>query len=229
MGKLARINARRKAMGLPVDNGNYRRNGNDSVFVVKRDGFEAMDEEQKRHLLVGGNIVYITDRAEVDSMNIGPTLKFLEHLSASTDAVRAYCGRLNILFNGCDTDPREVWEIPEVRKYFAKLTEAWPYWLWFMNKSPVYSQIPLLTFLLLDGQTLRRGANRWYVFSQPDDVLDLLKNHGHSILELLHGFDIPFEAGIDVLSAAARQIQSIDRRVQSLLAGQADWEKAIFH
>ncbi|MBN6741374.1 hypothetical protein JKG47_12655 [Acidithiobacillus sp. MC6.1] len=207
MGKLARINARRKEMGLPVENGNYHRH--QSVKLRK--------------------FFISVPRADVESLDICPTLKVLEYLSTSADAVREYCGWLIIAFDGYDNDQREVWEIPEIRSYFAKLTEAWPYWLWFMNKAPVYSQIPLLTFLLLDGRVFGHEPDKWYAFAQPDDVLDLLKNHGNRILELLHGFEIPREAGVDVLSGVARRMQLMDQHAQSLLAGPTDGEKAILH
>lgn len=32
-----------------------------------------------------------------------------------------------------DEDPREIYEIPEVRAFYAKLWEAWPYWFYFCN------------------------------------------------------------------------------------------------
>ncbi|MBN6740606.1 hypothetical protein JKG47_08710 [Acidithiobacillus sp. MC6.1] len=221
MGKLARINALRKEMGLPVDDGNYQRSP--KKLSVHGGALPSPGSGDQRR------IVLFIPRADVESMNIGPTLKILESLSVSADAVRGYCGRLIITFDGYDNDQREVWEIPEIRSYFAKLTEAWPYWLWFMNKAPAHSQIPLLTFLLLDGRGFGHGPDKWYAFSQPDDVLDMIKNHGNRMLELLHGFEIPREAGVDVLSGVARQMQLMDQHVQSLLAGPTDGEKAIFH
>ncbi len=32
-----------------------------------------------------------------------------------------------------DEDPREIFEIPEVRVFYAKLWESWPYWFFFCN------------------------------------------------------------------------------------------------
>jgi hypothetical protein len=47
---------------------------------------------------------------------------------------RRWEGRLAVVFEGWDDDPREVTEIPAVRRYFAAPTDAWPYWLHFAEK-----------------------------------------------------------------------------------------------
>jgi hypothetical protein len=34
---------------------------------------------------------------------------------------------------GYDHDPREIYAIPEVRKFYSALNDVWPYWLFFGN------------------------------------------------------------------------------------------------
>ena len=38
------------------------------------------------------------------------------------------------MFEGWDDDPRELYEIPEVRKYFFELNNQWSYWFHFCEK-----------------------------------------------------------------------------------------------
>jgi hypothetical protein len=40
-------------------------------------------------------------------------------------------GRLNLFINGYDDDPRQLYEIPEVRRFYYSLFDVWPYWLYF--------------------------------------------------------------------------------------------------
>lgn len=37
------------------------------------------------------------------------------------------------LIQGYDNDPREVYAIPEIRQFYKKFREAWPYWFYFCN------------------------------------------------------------------------------------------------
>ena len=47
--------------------------------------------------------------------------------SVKLDAVN---GALRTLY---DADPREIYVIPEVRRFYAAFHQAWPYWLYFAN------------------------------------------------------------------------------------------------
>ena len=49
-------------------------------------------------------------------------------------------GRLGEMMNcfvfcveGWDDDPREIHMLPEIRRFYSALHEAWPYWLYFCN------------------------------------------------------------------------------------------------
>ena len=37
------------------------------------------------------------------------------------------------MVQGYDDDSREIYAIPEVRKFYQHLWESWPYWLYFCN------------------------------------------------------------------------------------------------
>ena len=59
---------------------------------------------------------------------------------------------VTLVFHGYDDDPRELEAIPEVRVWFAKLVEAWPYWSFFANR--VDQTVPLVLSLLLSGDAV---------------------------------------------------------------------------
>ena len=40
---------------------------------------------------------------------------------------------LALMIEGYDLDPREIYAIPEARKFYQQLWRNWPYWLYFCN------------------------------------------------------------------------------------------------
>jgi hypothetical protein len=45
----------------------------------------------------------------------------------------AMMNHLALFIEGYDDDPREIYAIPEVRKFYQELWQRWPYWLYFCN------------------------------------------------------------------------------------------------
>lgn len=88
-------------------------------------------------------------RAQVEAGDIAPVLQQLEFMTETRELAERWEGRVAVVFAGWDDDPREVTEIPEVRSYFAALTESFPYWLHFIEK--VGDSLPLVLGLLCRG------------------------------------------------------------------------------
>ena len=40
-------------------------------------------------------------------------------------------GTMSFFIGGYDSDPRELYEIPEVRRFYSRFFDLWPYWLYF--------------------------------------------------------------------------------------------------
>ena len=97
-------------------------------------------------------------RDEVERGELGRVLDLLSALTASRQAAEYGEGRLIFFFSGWDEDPREISEIPEIRAWFAKLTEAFPYWLHFAEKQGETLLNALM--LLCRGETERTEPGR---------------------------------------------------------------------
>ena len=48
--------------------------------------------------------------------------------------LEAMMNSVALLIEGYDHDPREIYAIPETRKFYQQLWEVWPYWLYFCNR-----------------------------------------------------------------------------------------------
>lgn len=73
--------------------------------------------------------------------------------------------RLRLLMNsfvfcieGYDDDPREIHDIPEIRRFYSAFHDAWPYWLYFCNldsdilRSMVMCCMDSIVSIKVDGQ-----------------------------------------------------------------------------
>ena len=72
-------------------------------------------------------------REYVESGNIVPVLKILNTL-IEPDNIKKFSDRMMFCVEGYDDDPRELAEIPEVRKFMKKLDKEWPYWFYFCSE-----------------------------------------------------------------------------------------------
>lgn len=55
------------------------------------------------------------------------SLLALRAMTLRADTVRRYAGMVRVVFSGYDEDPREIYAIPEVRRYVGRLTDEFPY------------------------------------------------------------------------------------------------------
>lgn len=75
----------------------------------------------------------VIGREQVEAGDIREPLSVLRKL-LTRDAANQFCERVDIGVAGYDEDPRELYEIPEVRDFIYKLDEEFPYWLYFLTK-----------------------------------------------------------------------------------------------
>jgi hypothetical protein len=93
----------------------------------------ALDQQQ----IPAGDSLRLTvmiSRGSVEACDIKRVLARLAPLADSRKAALYWQGTLGFYFEGWEQDPRELYEIPEVRAYFRALTDAWPYWWHYIEK-----------------------------------------------------------------------------------------------
>jgi hypothetical protein len=75
----------------------------------------------------------VASREDVERGDIVPTLNTLNVLVSSRESALKYRGRVDLRVHGYDDDPRELFEISEVREYLRRLDERFPYWFFFLT------------------------------------------------------------------------------------------------
>jgi hypothetical protein len=97
-------------------------------------------------------MVVVCESAAVAAGDISGVLIALKSLSSDRSSALSAEGAVTLVFSGYYADPREIEGIPEVRKWFAKLNAAWPYWSFFANR--IDQTVPLVLSLLLPGKVV---------------------------------------------------------------------------
>ncbi|MCU1136992.1 hypothetical protein [Stenotrophomonas maltophilia] len=87
-------------------------------------------------------------REQVIKGELDHIVESLELLSGNSEVARNLMGSMFLSFGGWESDPREIYDIPEVVQFFRALTERWPYWFYFLEA--VQDSAKNSLFLLLD-------------------------------------------------------------------------------
>src|SRR5579862_4183656 len=75
-------------------------------------------------------IVYQFGREKVERGDFSHFLGLYGFASLSQEPdLRRLLGRITFCIEGYDIDPREIYLIEEVRRFYAAFHQAWPYWL----------------------------------------------------------------------------------------------------
>ncbi|MEF8753695.1 MAG: hypothetical protein V5B60_07105 [Accumulibacter sp.] len=93
-------------------------------------------------------VVLMFSRSQVEACNVDAPLQLLRRLTEDRQTAIDSCGRISLVVDGYNDDPRELFEVPQVRAYIGRLDQAWPYWFFFLPQ--VDGSIKLLESCLCD-------------------------------------------------------------------------------
>lgn len=80
-------------------------------------------------------VVLFFDRGNVEAGAVDAPLRALMAMATNADTIREYAGRIELVFDGYDSDPRALHEVPEVRSFIVRMTERFPWWFHFSSKA----------------------------------------------------------------------------------------------
>ncbi len=98
----------------------------------------------------------MSSRRQAETGDVGEPLEFLRRLTAEKATALEYSGRISLVVDGYNEDPRELFEIPEVRAYCQRLDQEWPYWFFFLSQAD--ESIKMLESCLCDTIEVMPGV-----------------------------------------------------------------------
>ncbi len=138
------------------------------IIMLDADGLQYNTEQ--------GLLLLTISRSDIEAQVTGSILERLLILVDTVENVMLYKESMMFQVEGYDDDPRELCEVPEVRAFFWKITQEWPYFVWFIARGfgglAFYFSLHCRTTVLRD----RDGASAGYRIESPDEIMEHLRS-----------------------------------------------------
>lgn len=133
----------------------------------------------------------VVDRSDVEALDVSGTAETLSCVLADRDAVERYRGRVDLAFFGYTNVPRELRDIPEVRRFCAKLDDAFPYWFYFLSTD--VGTLGVIASCLCSVTPARPG-----VISFGPDLPDFVSRHYQALNWLFHNYSLDERLNVEI-------------------------------
>ena len=133
----------------------------------------------------------VVDRSEVEATDVSGTAATLSRMLADKDTVERYRGRVDLAFFGYSNDPRALRDIPEVRRFCAKLDDAFPYWFYFLSATGV--TLGVIASCLCSVTPVRPG-----VVSFGPDLPDFVSRHYQALNWLFDNYSLDERLNVEI-------------------------------
>ena len=104
-------------------------------------------------------LTLVVERADVEANRTDEIMKSLTTL-LRRDWCQRFRQRVNLGVNGYDDDPRELYEVPEFRRFMITLDALWPYWAFFLWPGHG-TTLPLVLFTLTGATSAGVGLAKF--------------------------------------------------------------------
>jgi hypothetical protein len=141
-------------------------------------------------------VTVMVSRERVEAGDITPALSALSALIESREAAQHFLGKAILAIDGYNDDPRELFEMSEVRAYLAALDEGFPYWFPFLSLDT--EALKLVTFSLCGIERVASGL----VEVDTEDLRTFLVRHFGA---MNHLFEL-YELGEDLNERISEEI-----------------------
>jgi hypothetical protein len=146
----------------------------------------------------GNSNIFIT-RPEVEAGDISDTLLILQSLLDDRRNVLQQQNKIRVFVNGYDGDPRELWDIAEVRAFYRKLDEKFSYWFWFCDKTDV--SLKVISDCLYQPTGTAKEQRQTVALIDDAELATFMRRHYQAVNELCENYNIPDAERLKVLEA----------------------------
>lgn len=134
---------------------------------------------------VGEPIFLVISREQILAMDLQEPLTVLRQLAGNPEKAVSACGRISLVIDGYNTDSRELFEIPEVRRYIQQLDAMWPYWFFFLSQ--VDDSIKVIESCLCDSIEVVPGVTS----IDTEQLNDCLTRHFSALNSYCEAINLP--------------------------------------
>lgn len=123
-------------------------------------------------------LLVVISGQQIKSKDFQPIISTLNRLFDDNETVKYFFERVDIGVSDYDDDPRELWDIPEVKTYLKQLDKLFPYWFYFLSTSGV--GLKMITNCCVD--TIKVSATQ--VLAEPASMEKFINSHFISMNEI---------------------------------------------
>nr|WP_320131688.1 DUF4365 and DUF1817 domain-containing protein [uncultured Holophaga sp.] len=141
-------------------------------------------------------VLYVVSRQEVDSLDISNVLVFFDRIRLTRELAMHCQGKIEISFHGYDEDPRELFEIPEIRSYVPRFIEAVQDLFFFVYTGERAQGLRNIMLCLADVEVKSRipGENGQIPIEiNTDKVAQFLESHFPGLNRMTNWLKMPIE------------------------------------
>ena len=139
----------------------------------------------------GDRLFVVVDRTDVEAGDISRAATALLRALANRESIERLRGGVDMAFHGYSDDPRELYEIPEVRRFCAELDGAFPYWFYFLSAEG--TTLGVIACCLCSVAKVRPG-----VVSFGADWPDFMTRHFEALNWLVDSYTLDEEQNIEI-------------------------------
>ena len=140
----------------------------------------------------------VVNRSEVEALDVSHAATKLSRVLANRNTVERYRKNVDLAFFGYSNDPRELYDIPEVRTFCSKLDEAFPYWFYFLSTDGV--TLKVIASCLCSVTQVRPGV----ISIGSDDLLDFMTRGYEAMNWLFDNYSLDECHNVEISSQIAK-------------------------
>ena len=161
-------------------------------YLAEVEAYWAMNDVLVEH----EHFLYIIGRDDVEALDTSDVRDFFDRLRSSPE-LAAHCqGKVELAFHGFDDDPRELFEIPEMRSFVPVLSVALPELFFFAYTGARASTLKTLAMCLTQVKVNSRvpnEQNQLAVEVATHPIAAFLERHFPGLNEMTEWLSMPIE------------------------------------
>jgi len=138
--------------------------------------------------------VYLVPKDDVLACDFSGLKDVIDRLSINRESLLKKRGTLEVLIAGYDNDPREVYEIPEIRHWYSESIKAGIPWFYFLGKHANGMGLTVLLFSYCDIEVkLKKSGNTYVEIADVEQIFEWLDQNYNNLNKFTEDKGIPSE------------------------------------
>lgn len=127
------------------------------------------------------HVMYMVHKDDVLLCDFTGINDIIERLSQNSDALIKNKGCLEVFISGFDDDPREVFTVPEVRRWYAESIKAGIPWFYFLSNNNNGMSLLVFLFSCCDIEVKQKDGKAYVEITNPECIVEWLTQNYHNL------------------------------------------------